>query len=131
MRSEEIVRLSDQMAGAHITQRRLSDLSGVDESTISRILSKETFDPGYSKVRDLVIALGWSLDALAGITRAQAEDQKPSDALIDIYERALDSKNRWIKRLFTLCCVLAAILAVIVFYFIWDATNPTDGIIKY
>lgn len=131
MRPEEIVRLSDQMASAHITQRRLSDLSGVDESTISRILSKETFDPGYSKVRDLVIALGWSLDSLAGVAKAPKEASKPSDALVDIYERALVNKNRWIKRLFILCCVLASILAVIVFYFIWDATSPTEGIIKY
>lgn len=52
-------------------------------------------------------------------------------ALIDLYERAVAWKNRWIKMLFTVFCVLLVSMAVIIFYFIWDATHESVGVIRY
>ena len=129
MKPEEIKRLNDQVASANKTQQQLSDLSGVDVSSLSRMLTKDAYDPGWSKVRDLVIALGWSLDALAGIIPAQkTQENTPS---VEMYERVIAEKNRWIRRLAIACAVFVVVLIAIVLYFIWDATHPQAGIIQY
>ena len=129
MKPEEIKRLNDHVASTNKTQQQLSDLSGVDVSSLSRILTKESYDPGWSKVRDLVIALGWSLDALAGIIPAQKiQENTPS---VEMYERVIAEKNRWIRVLTIACAVFCVVLIVIVCYFIWDATHPYAGIIQY
>ena len=129
MKPEELKRLNDQVASTNKTQQQLSDLSGVDVSSLSRMLTKESYDPGWSKVRDLVIALGWSLDALAGIIPAQkTQENTPS---VEMYERIIAEKNRWIRVLTIACAVFCVVLIVIVWYFIWDATHPHAGIIQY
>lgn len=129
MKPEEIKRLSDHVASTNKTQQQLSDLSGVDVSSLSRMLTKESYDPGYSKVRDIVIAMGWSLDELAGIIPAPKAQDAP--ALIEMYERMISHKNKWIRRLAIACAVFCVVLIVIVCYFIWDATHPYAGIIQY
>lgn len=129
MKPEELKRLNDQVAGANKTQQQLSDLSGVDVSSLSRMLTKEAYDPGWSKVRDLVLALGWSLDALAGIIPAPKAQDAPS--LVEMYERIISNKNKWIRRLSIACVVFFIVLIAIVLYFIWDATHPQAGIIQY
>ena len=129
MKPEELKRLNDQVAGANKTQQQLSDLSGVDVSSLSRMLTKESYDPGWSKVRDLVVALGWSLDALAGIIPAPKAQEAPY--LVEMYERIISHKNKWIRRLSIACAVFGVVLIVIVCYFIWDATHPYAGIIQY
>lgn len=129
MKPEEIKRLSDHVAGANKTQQQLSDLSGVDVSSLSRMLTKEAYDPGWSKVRDLVLALGWSLDALAGIIPAPKAQDAPS--LVEMYERIISHKNKWIRRLSIACAVFCVVLIAIVCYFVWDATHPYAGVIQY
>ena len=129
MKPEELKRLNDQVASANKTQQQLSDLSGVDVSSLSRMLTKEAYDPGWSKVRDLVLALGWSLDALAGIILTPKDQDAPS--LVEMYERIILHKNKWIRRLSIACAVFCVVLIVIVCYFIWDATHPHAGIIQY
>lgn len=129
MKPEEIKRLSDHVASTNKTQQQLSDLSGVDVSSLSRMLTKEAYDPGWSKVRDLVIAMGWSLDALAGIIPAPKAQDAPS--LVEMYERIISNKNKWIRRLSIACVVFFIVLIAIVLYFIWDATHPQAGIIQY
>lgn len=129
MNPEEIKRLNDHVASTNKTQQQLSDLSGVDVSSLSRMLTKESYDPGWSKVRDLVVAMGWSLDALAGIIPVPKAQEAPS--LVEMYERIISHKNKWIRRLSIACAVFCVVLIVIVCYFIWDATHPHAGIIQY
>ena len=129
MKPEELKRLNDQVASANKTQQQLSDLSGVDVSSLSRMLTKEAYDPGWSKVRDLVLALGWSLDALAGIIPAPKAQEAPS--LVEMYDRIISHKNKWIRRLAIACAVFCVVLIAIVCYFVWDATHPYAGVIQY
>lgn len=51
----------------NLTTHQLSELSGLPESTISRILSGQTDSPGFLAVADLVRAMGGSLDEIVGI----------------------------------------------------------------
>ena len=129
MKPEEIKRLSDHVASTNKTQQQLSDLSGVDVSSLSRMLTKESYDPGYSKVRDIVIAVGWALDELAGIVCPSKAQDPPS--LIEMYERIISHKNKWIRRLAIAGAVFCVVLIAIVCYFVWDATHPYAGVIQY
>ena len=54
-----------------LTNKELSELSGVPLSTVSKIMSGHTDIPNYQTVCDLVKAMGGSLDALAGIRPAE------------------------------------------------------------
>jgi transcriptional regulator with XRE-family HTH domain len=59
-RSDLVAWLADRMAYEDISQRQLANLSGVDHSTISRILDG-TRKPGYVTMERLVYALGYQL----------------------------------------------------------------------
>lgn len=50
-----------------LNNKELADRSGVSLPTVNRIMSGETDSPGYQTVCDLVMAMGGSLDELAGI----------------------------------------------------------------
>lgn len=47
--------------------RKISDISGVPESTIRKIIHGETEDPRYSTIRSIILACGGSVDRVLGI----------------------------------------------------------------
>ena len=131
-----------------LTNKQLSDLSGVPLATINRIMADMKTSPNFQTVCDLVIAMGGSLDELAGIASpseepiaADAPQEQPAppvqaahelpmatirayEALLD--ERAMEIKTRdkWVRTLFIMCCVLAILLFGIL---IFDLVNPAIG----
>lgn len=114
---------------ANISTQKWSELSGVPVSTISRLLSGHTDNPSFQSVCDLVYSIGGSVDEMMGRREAVKDGAERSKA--DLYELAMDTKNKWIHRLFIICCILLAVCIVVILYFIWDATHPAQGIIKY
>ena len=69
------------------TQRKLSNKwiaeeTGLSESTISRILSRQ-IEPKFEDVVRIAIAVGVSLDALAGIVRIEAEQEAALRAALE------------------------------------------------
>lgn len=115
----------------NLTVRQVSELSKVPVSTINRILSSQTEDPGIQTVTAIVCAIGGSLDELMelGPEGDSGEDHKESHgAVVEIYERELAGKDCWIRRLFIVCCVL---LAFLITYVILDSIEGAFGIIRY
>lgn len=112
-----------------LTNKELSELSGVPLSTVSKIMSGHTDIPNYQTVCDLVKAMGGSLDALAGIR--PAEEAKPEKAgesdEIKLYIQMIEDKNRWLRRLFVICCIL---MTVIIGILLFDYLHPTIGFIQ-
>ena len=53
--------------------------------------------------------------------RAAGED------LIRLYERTIEGKEKWLYRLFFLCCVLVAVLLGVLIY---DLTHPMVGFFR-
>ena len=51
----------------NLTIQEISEKSGVPSSTVSRIFSGQTDNPSFQNICDIVIAMGGSLDELAGI----------------------------------------------------------------
>ena len=112
-----------------LTNKELSELSGVPLSTVSKIMSGHTDIPNYQTVCDLVKAMGGSLDALAGIRPAkEAKPEKAGESdEIKLYIQMIEDKNRWLRRLFVICCIL---MTVIIGILLFDYLHPTIGFIQ-
>ena len=125
MLSTRLKELKDQRK---LTNQQLSDLSGVPVGTINRIMAGQTDNPSFQTVCDLVMAMGGSLDELAGIqTPGGGEPSPPGEDLIRLYERTIEGKEKWLYRLFFLCCVLVAVLLGVLIY---DLTHPMVGFFR-
>ena len=125
MLSTRLKELKDQRK---LTNQQLSDLSGVPVGTINRIMAGQTDNPSFQTVCDMVMAMGGSLDELAGIqTPGGGEPSPPGEELIRLYERTIEGKEKWLYRLFFLCCVLIAVLLGVLIY---DLPHPMVGFFR-
>ena len=125
MLSTRLKELKDQRK---LTNQQLSDLSGVPVGTINRIMAGQTDNPSFQTVCDMVMAMGGSLDELAGIQKpGGGEPSPPGEDLIRLYERTIEGKEKWLYRLFFLCCVLIAVLLGVLIY---DLTHPMVGFFR-
>ncbi len=125
MLSTRLKELKDQRK---LTNQQLSDLSGVPVGTINRIMAGQTDNPSFQTVCDMVMAMDGSLDELAGIqTPGGGEPSPPGEDLIRLYERTIEGKEKWLYRLFFLCCVLVAVLLGVLIY---DLTHPMVGFFR-
>ena len=117
-----------------LTLTAWADRSGVPASTISRILSGCTENPGLQTVVDLVAAAEVPLsDVLPDLLPPPeaAPAAQPSDALlaekdarIAGLERQVAFRSRWMRLLAIICTTLVAVLA---FLLIYDALSPHVG----
>lgn len=122
-------KLVEMKKASGLNTQQIADKSGVPASTITRMLNGQTDDPSFSNVAKVVLAMGGSLDELVGIkpkvvTVTEIKTVPTDDRLIDLYERAIASKNRWIRWLFTVLLILVAFLIGILIY---DLANPDQG----
>ena len=81
----------------NITNKQIAEKTGLHESTVSRILARQT-QPKFEDVVLIALAVGVSLDALAGIAREESEEVKElrsmlaeKDNQIAVYERIVSS----------------------------------------
>ena len=123
MNAEDLKRMKEERK---LTTKQISELSGIPESTISRILSGQTDNPSFDTICALVRAMGGSLDEFTGIQ--SSADAPESLALVDLYEKMIDEKNRLIKWLMAVCCIL---IAVFVFIGLFDLINGNIGLVQY
>ena len=118
--------LKELKENCKLTTKQISSLSGVPESTISRILSGQTDNPTFDSVCAIVNAMGGSLDKLYG-TRSDS-DTEDTSSLLTLYEKVIAEKNWYIKVLIGICC---ALVAVLVFILIFDIANGSVGFVRY
>ncbi len=123
MNAEDLKRMKEERK---LTTKQISELSGIPESTISRILSGQTDNPSFDTICSLVRAMGGSLDEFTGIQ--SSADAPESLVLVDLYEKMIDEKNRLIKWLLIVCCIL---IAVFVFIVLFDLINGNIGFVQY
>lgn len=113
----------------NMTNRQIAEKTGLSESTVSRILSRQV-EPKFEDVVLIAVAVGVSLDALAGIARDESEEVKElrallaeKDAQLATYERIVnsydkllmekDGGNAYLKRIIR---VLAIALGVVIMF---------------
>lgn len=108
-----------------LTTQQIADKCGVPASTITRMLNGQTEGTSFSSVAKTVAAMGGSLDELAGIppktvTVTKTEIVHEDERLINLYERAIASKNRWIRWLFIVILVLIVFAVGLLIFDILD-----------
>lgn len=108
-----------------LSNQQIADKSGVPLSTVTRIFNGQTTNPNYRTVADIVLAIGGSLDEIEGITRDNSET--PSKT-IEVLEKEIDQKNKWIKVLFITLLSFTAIFITIVMI---DLLNGGIGFVRY
>lgn len=112
-----------------MTYQDIADKSGVPISTVKRIFSGRTPDPGVTTVIAIVEAMGGSADDIKGDPLNDGEHISPKaiEQLCTVYERSLRDKNRLIKAQFI---TIVAMIAVLLFFLIWDLCSPNIGFIR-
>lgn len=125
------VQLREMKEKSGLSNKELAERSGISLPTVNRIMSGQTDIPNYQTVCDLVMAMGGSMDELAGIQRKPAPEQETSAegymAVIRDKNRIIAEKDRWIKRLFFISLALLTILLSILIY---DYLHPMIGFIQ-
>lgn len=95
------------------TAKELSEMSGVPLSTVNRILSGQTPDPGYSTVCKLLDILDPD-DKYNNIKPFKATDFDPYHEMFVFYESELKQCDKWIKILLgTLLTITVTCLALL------------------
>ena len=111
--------------------------SGVPISTVSRILSGATENPGFQTVLDLISAAEVPLSAVLpdGLVFPDSPASSPAaellaekDRRIAGLERQVAFRSRWMRLLAIICTTLVAVLA---FLLIYDALSPHVGWLRY
>lgn len=125
--------LKDLKMKSGMTAQELAEKSNVPLSTVKRILSGQTDNPGIQTVCDLFAALGSPL----GESPAAAQNtlQKPAeihddakDEIIRILRLVIAHKNKWMRGFVITIIVLLFLLFAILLY---DVLNPNIGIVRY
>ena len=110
-----------------LSNKEIAERSGVSLPTVNRIMSGQTDVPNYQS--DLVMAMGGSLDEMAGIHKEAVSLHETSSegymAVIRDKNRIIGEKDRWIKRLFFISMALLTILLGILIY---DYLHPMVGL---
>lgn len=110
----------------NFTYETISNLSGIPEATVKNIFTGKTETPRFDTVSSLVTSMGGSLDAIYNASKTEDVEGNAIIALKESYEHRIAdikasaqlhmeiiSKDK--RHLWTMCCVLGGILAVILF----------------
>lgn len=115
----------------NVTVKELSKLTNIPESTITNILNGRTENPSFEIVSKLVIALGGSLDALAGAERKEKEGENVAAffaTVTQIYENQIKNERKDKHYLFRLLIVILVIIFIILAI---DVINGNIGWIRH
>lgn len=133
---------------AKLTYRQLAELTGVSESTVSRILAGQV-EPKYSDVAAIAKVVGASLDDIAGIIRPEDEEIKElrikvreQDAeirsqasVIVSHEREIaraDKAAAYLKRIVRVLAIAVAVMVISVMaVLVYDILNGGIGWARY
>lgn len=129
-----------------ITNDQLAQMSGVPESTVSRILNGTTDNPNFQTIVDIVRTLKGSIDVMEDLchtaesapketeTKTESKPEKTAEeeaaqkASAEVFHATIAVKDRWIRFLVGLfVCVVSFVLIMIAY----DLLHPNKGWIQY
>ncbi|HBK01579.1 MAG TPA: hypothetical protein DDY77_00920 [Clostridiales bacterium] len=114
-----------------MTYQDIADKSGVPLSTVKRIFSGQTPDPGYTSIISIIEAMGGSAEDIKGNnTSAQTNSfvsRQSVERLCSVYEHSLSDKNKLIK---ALLIIILSMMAIFIFLLVWDLCNPNVGFFR-
>ena len=107
-------KLKELKDAKHLTNQRISDLSGVPLSTVTRVFNGQTDNPNIGTVEDIAKGMGVTLEDITGIKQVE-EKFSPDDNLIQLYKDIIKTKDKYIKFLSTTLIILMIILLIMLF----------------
>lgn len=129
------------MERQNMTQTKLSELTDIPATTLSKILNGSTDSPSFSNIAAIVKVLGGSLDVMVGIVSApdaepiQASERQLYQQLLADKERQLRSlngmleqKQHWLHKLWRALMVTVGIIGILL---IADMCIGSIGFIRY
>lgn len=125
--------IRDRMAALNLTTAALADICPVPKSTLERILSGSTTNPGVQTMADIAVALHISLDEIMGVAAPAPTGSARSNAfsypaeLSANYRTTIRVQRLWITRLSVICVVL---MVYNMFRWILDVSNPNIGWVR-
>lgn len=124
-------KLQEMKQKSQQSYQTIADKSGVPLPTVKRIFSGQTPDPSYTTVCLLIKAMEIPPEQTVELYETVATTTPVDNAdarLIDLYERSIDTKNKWIRLLLIICLSLVSIF---IFILIWDVCNPHIGFFRF
>lgn len=119
----------------NFTNAELSNLSGIPEATIRKILNGETPDPRFETIAKIVTAMGGNLDDILPTHKEKEMEMNVIISLKEAYEsRIADIKEHMtsLKRDKKMLAVVAAtLIAFVIFLLVIDLTIGSAGWIRY
>lgn len=83
-----------------MTTKEISEISGVPLATVTRFFRGDSPNAGLDTIAPIALALGASLDEIAGLKQSDAEPIKePVAVAMDSYAELLSVKNGYIEEL--------------------------------
>lgn len=144
----EIEKLKALKTKGNFTNKRIAELTGISETTVSRIFARQ----GESKFGDVAAiakVVGASLDDLAGFARSEDEeivrlrarvneleaDVRSKDAIILAHDREIsrmDKSTDYLKKLVRILGTAVAVLVIaIMTVLVYDVLNGDIGWARY
>lgn len=124
-----------------MTQAKLSELTDIPATTLSKILNGSTDSPAFANIAAIVKVLGGSLDVMVGIVSdpdaapVQQTERHLYQQLLADKERQLRSvngileqKQQWLTRLWRALILTIIIIGIIL---IVDASIGSVGFVRY
>jgi len=116
---------------SQMSYQDIADKSGVPVSTVRRIFSGQTPDPGYTTVLSIIEAMGGSDEDVKDDTpdkpKIETVSRQSVERLCSVYEHSLSDKNKLIK---ALLIIILSMMAIFIFLLIWDLCNPNVGFFR-
>lgn len=145
-----IKRLKELKAERHLTNAQIAEVSKIPLQTVTRVISGATQNPTFDTIARITIALGGSLDVIAGIA---TPEEQPLGARVEdtiaSYAELLKEKDERIqekkddiaaltaekkvmrKERNVISCFLGAIVVLIVAFLLVDLLNGHFGYFRY
>ena len=124
-----------------MTQAKLSELTDIPATTLSKILNGSTDSPAFANIAAIVKVLGGSLDVMVGIVSdpdaapVQQSERQLYQQLIADKERQLRSvngmleqKQQWLRKMWRVLVLMIVIIGTIL---IVDICIGSVGFIRY
>ena len=119
----------------NFTSAELSNLSGIPEATIRKILSGETADPRFETIAKLVASMGGSMDDIIGVKNEEEIEMNAIIAIKEAYESRIADIKEHINSLSKDKKILGTVAGVLMFFVIGllvlDISIGTAGWVRY
>ena len=119
----------------NFTSAELSNLSGIPEATIRKILSGETADPRFETIAKLVASMGGSMDDIIGVKNEEEIEMNAIIAIKEAYESRIADIKEHINSLSNDKKILGTVAGVLMLFVIGilvlDLSIGSAGWVRY